>query len=99
MCTMLFKLTFKFAHVTCAGSVVLKGTYLSQHKLVKHGIHFVDYQPNNKVLQYSHHVIATSIFLHPVKHKGGRRKWRLDIEDHERILNVLHERVEPLGTT
>ena len=47
-------------------------TYLSQHKLVKHGIHFVDYQPNNKALQYSHHVIATSIFLHPVKHKGGR---------------------------
>ena len=85
--------------MTYAGLVVLEGTYLSQHKLVKHGIHFVDHQPNNKVLQYSHHVIATFIFLHLVKHKGGCRKWRLDTEDHERILNVLHERVEPLGTT
>lgn len=63
---------------------------------MKHGIHFFDYQPNNKVLQYSHHVISTSISLYPIKHKGGCLKWRLDIEDQERILNDLHECVEPL---
>ena len=80
---------------TCAGSVVVQGTYLKQIKVLKNGIHFTDYQPNNKVYQYSNHVIATGLTLHPVK-GPGIRKWRLHIDDHEKILNVIQERADPL---
>ena len=68
---------------------MIEGTYLKQDKIVQHGIHFVDYQPDNKVLQYSHLVVATGLCLHPVKLKRVRRKWRLDSEDHEKILHVI----------
>ena len=68
---------------------MIEGTYLKQDKIVQHGIHFVDYQPENKVLQYSHLVIATRLCLHPVKLKCVRRKWRLESEDHEKILHVI----------
>ena len=68
---------------------MIEGKYLKQDKIVQHGIHFFDYQPNNKVLQYSHLVIATRICLHLVKLKRVHRKWRLDSEDHEKILHVI----------
>ena len=76
--------------LVCAGSVVVQGTYLKQVKILKHGIHFIDYQTNNKVYQYSHLVIASVLSLHPVTGHGVR-KWRLDTDDHERILNVVQE--------
>ena len=47
------------------------------------------------VYQYSNHVIATSLTLHPVKGLGIH-KWRLHIDDHEKILNVIQERADPL---
>ena len=68
---------------------MIQGTYLKQDKIDQHGIHFFDYQPDNKVLQYSHLVVATRLYLHPVKSKRVCRKWRLDIEDHENILHVI----------
>ena len=68
---------------------MIEGTYLKQDKIVKYGIHFVDYQRDNKVLQYSHLVVATGLCLHPVKLKRVRRKWRLDSEDHEKVLHVI----------
>ena len=46
---------------------MIEGTYLKQDKIVQHGIHFVDYQPDDKVLQYSYLLIATGLSLHPVK--------------------------------
>ena len=49
----------------------------------------------NLVYQYSNHVIATGLTLHPVK-GPGIRKWRLNIDDHEKILNVIQERDDPL---
>ena len=67
----------------------MEGTYLKQDKIVQHGIDFVDYQPNNKVLQCSHLVVATGICLHPVKFKRVHRKWRLVSEDHDKILHVI----------
>ena len=73
---------------TCAGSVDVQGTYLKQIKVLKNGIHFTNYQPNNKVYQYSNHVIATSLTLHLVK-GPGIHKWRLNIDDHEKMLNVI----------
>lgn len=72
----------------------MQGTYLKQTKILKQGIHFIDYQPNNKVYQYSHLVITTILSLVPVTGRGIR-KWRLDTNDHERILNVIQERDEP----
>ena len=68
---------------------MIEGTYLKQDKIVQHGIHFFDYQPDEKVLQYSHLVVDTELCLHPVKLKRVRRKWRLDSEDHENILHVI----------
>ena len=68
---------------------MIEGTYLKQGKIVQHGIHFVDYQIDNKVLQYSHLVVATRLCLHLVKFKHVRHKWRLDSEDHEKILHVI----------
>ena len=67
---------------------MLEGTYLKQVKIVQHGIHFVDYQPDNKVLQYRNLVVSTGLCLHPVKLKRVRHKWRLDSED-EKILHVI----------
>lgn len=67
------------------------GTYLKKIKIVQHGIHFVDYQPEKRVLQYSHLVVATRLCLHPVKFKHGRWNWGLDSEDHEKILHVISE--------
>ena len=68
---------------------MIEGTYLKQEKIVQHGIHFVDYQPDNKVLQYNHLVVAIGLCLHPVKLKRVCHKWRLDSEDHEKILHVI----------
>ena len=68
---------------------MIEGTYLKQDKIVQHGIHFVDHQPDNKFLQYNHMSIAIGFCLHPVKLKRVRRKWRLDNEDHEKILHVI----------
>ena len=31
------------------GSIIVQGTYLKKNKVLKNGIHFTDYQPNNKV--------------------------------------------------
>ena len=67
---------------------MIEGTYLKQDKIVQHGIHFVDYQRDNKVLQYIHLVVATGLCLHPVKLKCVRHNWRLDSKDHEKILQV-----------
>lgn len=78
------------------GSVVVQGTYLKQVKIVQHGIHFIDDQLENKVYQYSHLVVATTLSLHPVPCARGRRKWRLDSDEHQRILHVIEERAEPL---
>ena len=83
---------------TCSGSVVVQGTYLKKRKVLKNGIHFIDYQPKNKLYQYSNHVIATGLTFRLVK--GPRiRKWRLHIDDHEKILNVIKQRDEPLDTS
>ena len=77
------------------GSIIVQGTYLKKNKVLKNGIHFTNCQPKNKVYQYSNHVTATGLTLHPVK--GPRiHKWRLDIDDHEKILNVIQQRVDPL---
>lgn len=73
-----------------ASSIVVHETYLKQNRALKNGIHFTDYQPKNKVYQYSNHVIATILTLHPIK-RPGIRKWRLDIDDHEKILNVIQQ--------
>ena len=67
-----------------------QGTYLKQRKVLKNGIHFIDYQPNNKVYQYSNHVIAIGLTLHPVK-RPSIHKWGFDIDDHERILHVIQQ--------
>lgn len=80
---------------TCVSSIIVQGTYLKQRKVLKNRIHFTDYQPNNKVYQYSNHVIATGLTLHPVKGLGIC-KWRLHIDDLEKILNVIQEQVDPL---
>lgn len=68
----------------------MQGTYLNQIKIVKYGIHFIDYQHDNKVYQYNHLVIASTLSLHPVLGRGIH-KWRLDVDDHERILHVIQE--------
>ena len=77
----------------------MQETYLKQVKVVQHGIHFVDYQPNNKVYQCSHLIIATTLHLHAVPHARGRRKWRLDSDDHQKILHVIEEWAEPKSLT
>ena len=53
-----------------ASSVVVWGKYLRKSRILKNEIYFSDYQPNNKVYQYSNHVIATGLTLHPVKGSG-----------------------------
>ena len=73
-----------------AGSIVVQGTYLKKNRVLKNGIHFTNYQPNNKVYPYSNHFIANRLILQTVK--GPRiRKWRLDIDDHRKILNVIQQ--------
>lgn len=41
------------------GSIVIEGTYYQQIKIDKIGIIIVDYMPGQKVLHYSHLVLAT----------------------------------------
>ena len=67
---------------------MIEGAYLKQEKIVQHGIHFVDYKPENKVLQYNHLVVATRLCLHLVKLRRVHRKWRQNNEDNEKILHV-----------
>ena len=55
-----------------AGSIVVHGTYLKKRRVLKNGIHFTNYQTNNKVYQYSNHVISIGLTLHLVK--GPRMK-------------------------
>ena len=43
------------------GSIIIEGTYYQKIKIDKNGIIFVDYMPRQKVLHYSHLVIATKI--------------------------------------
>ncbi|KAH9311061.1 hypothetical protein KI387_026096, partial [Taxus chinensis] len=79
------------------GSVVVQGTYLQQVKALQSGIHFVDYKPDKKVYHYTHHIIATGLQLQQVKTTNSKRKkWRLDVEDHEKLLQVIEQRAEPL---
>ncbi|KAH9325154.1 hypothetical protein KI387_005332, partial [Taxus chinensis] len=69
------------------GSVVVQGTYLQQVKALQSGIQFVDYKPEKKVYHYTHHIIATGLQLQQVKTTNSKRKkWRLDVEDHEKLL-------------
>lgn len=85
-----FTSIYNIVEIVYAGSVVVQGKYLKKIKILKYGIHFIDYQPNNKVYQYSHVVIATILSLHPVTRRGIC-KWRLDTNYHERISNVIQE--------
>lgn len=88
-------LNVSYIHVH-AGSVVVQGTYFKQVKIVQHGIHFTEYQIDNKVYQYSHLVIVVGLILQTVPRRGRSQKWRLDSEDHDKILSVIEERCEPL---
>ena len=78
------------------GSVVIEGTYYQQIKIDKNGIIFVDYRPGQKVLHYSHLVLATKINLETLPKRGrAKQKWRLPIEDHEKILEIIKDRENP----
>lgn len=88
-------LPYTCVHVYHAGSIVVQGIYMKQIKIFQHGIHFIDYEPDNKVYQYSHLIVATTLHLHAAPHVHGRKKWRLGSDDHQKILHVIKEWVEP----
>lgn len=69
----------------------MQGIYLKHVKIIQHGIHFIEFQQWNNVYQYSHLVIATTLRLHGVPHAHGWKKWRVDNDDHQKILHVIEE--------
>ena len=78
------------------GSIVLKGKYFKQVEKNRNGYIFEEYEPYNIVMQYSHHVIATHLSLQLLKRHGSRcQRWKLGINDHERLLEVLSLRADP----
>jgi hypothetical protein len=78
------------------GSVVIEGTYYQQAKIDKNGIQFIEYMPGQRVLHYSHLVIATKLQFETVPKRGrGNQKWKLTIEEHERLLEIIKDREDP----
>ena len=49
-----------------------------------------------KALHYSHLVIATKLQFETLpKRKNGNQKWRLSIEEHEKLLEIIKDREDP----
>ena len=74
----------------------LRENILNRWKNDRTGYIFEEYEPYNTFMQYSHHVIATHLSLQLLKRRGSRRqRWKLGINDHERLLEVLSLRADP----
>ena len=82
------------------GSVVIEGTYYQQTKVTDNGIEFIEYKPREKVLHYSKHVIATKLQFEAIQKRGrrGNQNWKLPIEEHEKLIEIIKTREDPNNT-
>ena len=53
-----------------------------------------------KVLQYNNHVLVTKLQFNTIPRREchGNQKWKLPIEEHENILEILKNREDPNNT-
>ena len=81
-------------------SVVIEETYYQQMRVTNSGIEFIEYKPGGKVLHYSNHVIATKLQFEAIQRRGhrGNQKWKLSIEEHEKLLEMIKTREDPNNT-
>ena len=76
------------------GSIVVAGTWLRTYLTRRNGLPaFEDYQPEKKILHYSHLVVSMNIKLE--RYKGrltSKVLWIVSMEDHEAIIDALQKR-------
>ena len=82
------------------GSVVIEGTYYQQTRVTDSGIEFIEYKPGGKVLHYNNHVITKKLQFEAIQRRGrrGNQKWKLSIEEHEKLLEIIKTREDPNNT-
>ena len=69
------------------------GTYYQQMKIDHNGVQFIEYMHDQENLHYNHLVLATKIQFDIMPKKGCRKpKSRLDIKDHEKLLEIIKDR-------
>ena len=82
------------------GLVVIEGTYYQKTRVTNSGIEFIEYSPRGKFLHYNNHVIATKLQFEAIQRRGrhGNQKWKLSIEEHEKLLEIIKIREDPNNT-
>lgn len=82
------------------GIVVIEGTYYQQTRVTNSGIEFIEFKPRGKVLHYSNHIIETKLQFEAIQRSGchGNQKWKLPIEEHEKLLEIIKSRDDPNNT-
>eukprot|EP01018_Ginkgo_biloba_P011109 Gb_23216 [translate_table: standard] len=79
------------------GSMVVMGYFLQKIAQNDSYMTYKDYHINMICFQYSHLIIAVRLSLAPIRGKGKVKKWKLSIEDHEKIIETISARDEPDG--
>lgn len=80
-------------------SMVVVGTWLQKIVSIKNDLEaYKDYEENKKIIRYSHLILATNIKLSRYKGRPTNRVlWNISMQEHEAIMNALHEREDTDG--
>lgn len=82
-----------FALPSDAYSMVVGGHYFEQIPSRKRSIQFQQYEWEKEAIHYSHLVLAVKLRLTMVhSKKAGAPRWRLDLDDHESIMEIVRAR-------
>ena len=79
------------------GSMVVMGHFFQKIAQNDSYMTYKDYHIDRIVFQYSHLIVAVRLSLAPIRGKGKVKKWKLSIEDHEKIIETISARDEPDG--
>ena len=79
------------------GSMVVMGHFFQKIAQNDSYMTYKDYHIDRIVFQYSHLIVAVCLSLAPIRGKGNVKKWKLSIEDHEKIIETISARNEPNG--
>ena len=79
------------------GSMVVMGHFFQKIAQNDSYMTYKDYHIDMIVFQYSHLIVVVHLSLAPIRGKGKVKKWKLSIEDHEKIMKTISARDEPDG--
>eukprot|EP01018_Ginkgo_biloba_P028143 Gb_32992 [translate_table: standard] len=79
------------------GSMVVMGHFFQNIAQNDSDMTYKDYHIDRIIFQYSHLIVAVRLSLAPIRGKGKVKKWKLSIEDHEKIIENISARDEPDG--